>query len=198
MNDGIKLTYDDFKELADKLGCEVEVIQSFVKTETGGKSVFLDNMHPKILFERHHFRKYTNERYDKSHPDISVSQKQAGKYGGSELQWTRLAKAYALDPVAAISACSWGAFQVMGVNYKAAGYKTVQEFAQAMCRSEKAHLNLVHAWFKINSHAIPFLKAKNWAKIAREYNGPGYAKNKYDIKLEQHYNEFIELNKRRK
>jgi hypothetical protein len=32
------------------------------------------------------------------------------------------------------------------------------------------------------------LKAKDWAKFAKLYNGPNYAINKYDIKLEAAYN----------
>jgi hypothetical protein len=34
------------------------------------------------------------------------------------------------------------------------------------------------------------LQAKNWAGFARGYNGPGYAKNAYDVKLADAYNKF--------
>jgi hypothetical protein len=34
---------------------------------------------------------------------------------------------------------------------------------------------------------MPALKAHDWAKVARGWNGPGYAKNKYDIKLRDRF-----------
>jgi hypothetical protein len=35
-----------------------------------------------------------------------------------------------------------------------------------------------------------YLKDKNWAAFAYYYNGPGYARNNYDTKLQQYYNKF--------
>ena len=34
------------------------------------------------------------------------------------------------------------------------------------------------------------LKAKDWANFARGYNGPAYAKNRYDVKLAAAYAKF--------
>ncbi|OOV89142.1 hypothetical protein MF4836_34345 [Pseudomonas sp. MF4836] len=46
-----------------------------------------------------------------------------GPYGRP--QYERLITAYRLDEEAALQACSWGKFQIMGFNYRAAGFDSV-------------------------------------------------------------------------
>jgi hypothetical protein len=91
--------------------------------------------------------------------------------------------AAALDWEAAHKACSWGAAQILGTNYQAAGFKTVQAFVEAMQHGgAAAHLNAMVAFIKANKLDSP-LRQHNWARFAGGYNGPGYAANNYDTKL---------------
>src|ERR1700761_9416953 len=50
-------------------------------------------------------------------------------------QYRRLQQTFALNRDAALEACSWGGFQIIGKNHAAARYGTMTEFVQAMFRS---------------------------------------------------------------
>jgi hypothetical protein len=114
----------------------------------------------------------------------------AGNYGaGGANQRRKFNAAFALDPEAAMKACSWGKFQILGSNYAVCGYKTVGEFVDAMKESEGKQLDAFVA-FVIGNKLDGHLRNKAWAKFARGYNGAGYAKNKYDVKMATWYAKF--------
>jgi hypothetical protein len=145
---------------------------------------------PKILFERHTFRKRTNNKFDKTNPKVSGS---PGGYTKNN-EYSRLKEAMALDRTAALMSCSWGRYQIMGYNYKLAGYETLDQFVSAMCESEDNQLKAFINFLKSTKLNIP-LKEKNFAKFARGYNGPNYDKepgrdNDYDTRLAKAYNKF--------
>ena len=94
-----------------------------------------------------------------------------------------------LDREAALKSASWGRFQIMGFNHASAGHATIQTFIDAMFKSESAHLDAFVAFLQ-STGLNDALKKKDWAKFARGYNGPDYAANKYDTKLEDAYNKF--------
>jgi murein DD-endopeptidase MepM/ murein hydrolase activator NlpD len=206
---GEKIEDKDYEDAANKLGCEVEVIKAIAKQETGklealGLGAFDKQNRPTILYERHIFSKMTDRAYDSKYPDLSsekeylagtAKDKEGKKYDDGEhyglfsWQYKKLAKATLLNKEAAIQACSWGKFQVLGSNYKLCGFSSAVAFAKAMCKSEKEHLNVMVS-FCIGNKLEPALKSKNWKAIAMTYNGPKYKKNKYDTELEAHYNAF--------
>lgn len=73
----------DFENAAKELECEMAAIKAVAKTETGGSGSYFkfeqeDDYVSAILFERHHFHKYTNGKYD-SQSDIS--NRNSGGYG---------------------------------------------------------------------------------------------------------------------
>jgi hypothetical protein len=181
------LTDNDFKRASDQLGCEVAAIKAVSEVESGPYGAFLPDGKPVILFERHLFSRLTKKKYDARHPDISNPK--AGGYGKVAEQHARLEKAAALDKEAAEQACSWGRFQVLGTNWKALGYASLQEFVVSMYRDEAAHLDSFVRYVETNKLAV-HLKNRNWAGFARGYNGPSYKKNKYDTKLAAAYNKY--------
>ncbi len=129
----------DYEEAAKELGCEVAAIKAVAKTETGSYGSYFkfednDDYVPAILFERHHFHKYTNGKYD-HFEDISNSV--AGGYGATSVQYTKLVKAYALDQKAALKSASWGKFQILASNFATAGYASPEDFVLALSKSEK-------------------------------------------------------------
>ena len=95
----------------------------------------------------------------------------------------------ALDRAAALQSASWGMFQIMGFNYQACGYSSVESFVEDMFKSESEHLSAFVGFIKKNKLAAA-LKSKNWATFAAAYNGPGYAENHYDTKMEKAYKKF--------
>ena len=118
------------------------------------------------------FRKWTRDFYTKgANADVR---------GAGEL--ARLEQAMALDRTAALLSASYGKFQMMGFNFAVAGFKTVEEFYEAMQLSEGEHLNAFCNYIKGNS-LDDELRTHNWAGFAYRYNGPEYKKNQYDTKL---------------
>lgn len=178
------LSEADYVQAAADLGVEVAAIKAVAEVETAGEA-FDDLGRPRILYERHYFHRFTNGRFDKSHP--TLSNKSSGGYGKFSAQYGKLEEAYQLDPTAALKSASWGRFQIMGSNHAAAGHATVQAFVDALARSEAAHLRAFVAFVGAHATMKAALQKKNWAAFAKAYNGPKYAENEYDTKMAQAY-----------
>ena len=176
----------DFVTAANLLGCEIAAVKAVAEVESSGGGFQADGK-PKILFERHYFHRLTNGRYSAKNWDISNPK--AGGYGLSSAQHERLERAAKLDREAALQSASWGKFQIMGSHWKSLGYSSLQEFINAMYASETEHLMAFVKFVKVNGLADE-LKRKDWAGFARGYNGPAYAKNKYDQKMKAAYDKF--------
>ncbi len=181
------LTEGDYVAAATLLNCEIAAIKAVAEVESRGAG-FLSDGRPKILFERHKFHKFTNGKYDSSHPDIS--NRSAGGYGAAgNHQWDRFNEAFALDPNAAIQSCSWGKFQVMGFNYAVCGFNNLNDFRTAMETSEGEHLKAFCNFISGNNLAGA-LRNRQWATLASGYNGADYKINQYDTKLAAAYKKY--------
>ena len=179
---------------AQTLDVKVAAIRAVLAVETNGEG-FLQDGRPKILFERHWFRRLTNNRFNAPHPDLSSITPGGYSRGPTaeermRREWDRLTRATSLDESAAIQAASWGLPQILGVNYRTAGCRTVQEFRERMSESEGAQLDLM-VNFLISKGLRRFLVARDWRGFARRYNGPAFAKNRYDEKLATSYRYFL-------
>lgn len=175
-----------FQKAANKLGCEIEAIKAVALVEAAGSGFFSSGL-PKILFEAHIFSRETKRIFDKSHPNISSRRWNKSLYLGGVKEYNRLKSAMKLDRAAAIRSSSWGKFQIMGFNYQSAGYSSLEKFLNDMFHSESKQLDAFVSFLisnKLHSH----LRHRNWAQFAKGYNGPAYAKNKYDEKLKTAYN----------
>jgi LysM repeat protein len=168
------------------------------KTQNKYDKINPDLSSPKAYIGGHARRKeiveYVTKKGGKIKKTKFVPYDDGKHYGLYSWQYTKLAKAYALDKDAAIRACSWGMFQVMGDNYAACGFKTPHDFAKAMSKSEREHLKAFVAYCKYNK-LEKALKEKDWKKIAQGYNGPQYYKNKYDEKIRVEYEKLIKHKK---
>ncbi|MEN4883872.1 N-acetylmuramidase family protein [Enterobacter ludwigii] len=185
---GEKIDDTDYEDAAKELGCEVAAIKAVAKTETGSYGSYFkfednDDYVPAILFERHHFHKYTNGKYDQFE-DISNSV--AGGYGATSVQYTKLVKAYALDKKAALKSASWGKFQILASNFVTAGYTSPEDFVFALSKSEKNQLKAFVSFIKADRVLLHSIRTKDWLSFAKRYNGP--RQNGYDLKMERNYN----------
>jgi hypothetical protein len=183
------LIENDYLEASKIIGCDVETIKA-VKSVESGKGGFLPSGLPVILFEAHIFSRLTGHKYDKTNPDISSFIWNTKLYVGGSYEHKRLDKACKLNREAGLQSASWGLFQIMGFNYKACGFKTLQEFINAMYKSEGEHLKAFCNYIKTKGMAT-YLINKQWAKFAYYYNGAGYLLNRYDTKLKQAYEKLI-------
>jgi hypothetical protein len=74
----------------------------------------------------------------------------------------------------------------MGSNYKKTGEKSISDFVYRMYKDEFTQLELGIEFMK-SVGIIPLMISKDFNGMARIYNGPGYAKNGYGLKLKAEY-----------
>ena len=193
-----KLTDARIAEIARENGIHPAALLAVKLIESGTKSGFLDSGKPQILFEGHVFYKYLKANVKSldmnklcaQYPNIVYPKWDRSKYFGGEKEWTRLEQARKINLKYANYAASWGMFQVMGFNYKTCGCKSIDEFVEKMCTSQEHQLLLTLNFLK-NSNLIVPLQKRQWATFAKGYNGPGFAQNKYHIKLQAAYNNYL-------
>lgn len=179
------LTHQDFLRAANRLRCDVAAIRAVCEVEAPKGGFFPDGT-PTTLFEGHKFSSFTGGIYDESHPAISYPSWTREHYGGWMREKERLAEAITLDREAALKSASWGKFQIMGFNHKAAGFPNVQKFVNAMYAGEAEQLD-AFVNFVIHEKLDDEMRERRWAAFARKYNGPGFARNKYHLKLAAAY-----------
>jgi len=176
----------------DMQASEAATIWAVVDVETSGITQgcgFRIDGRPQILYERHIFRRETQGRFDRTAPHLSGP---AGGYGGLATQYGKLEEALALCEAAglgrepALRSVSWGLGQIMGFNAGLAGFASAEAMVNAMLDSEDAQV-LAMSTFLRSRKLHKALLRRDWAAFARGYNGPTYAQNHYDIKLEQSY-----------
>lgn len=193
-----KLTDARIAEIARENGIHPAALLAVKLVESGTKYGFLDSGKPQILFEGHVFYKYLKANVKSldmnklcaQYPNIVYPKWNKSKYLGGEKEWTRLEQARQINVKYANYAASWGMFQVMGFNYKTCGCQTINEFVEKMCASQEQQLLLTLNFLK-NSNLIVPLQKRQWATFAKGYNGPGFAQNKYHLKLQAAYNNYL-------
>ncbi|WP_202922290.1 N-acetylmuramidase domain-containing protein [Pseudoxanthomonas koreensis] len=179
-----------WKQLATRLQVEEAALRAVAEVESsGGGFLPVPDARPRILFEGHVFHRLTAGRYGASHPGLSHPKWDRSKYSGSLAgEWKRLDKAAELDPAAAMQAASWGAFQIMGFNYALCGHDSVGRFVEAHASGAEGQLEaFANLLGRPGSPLLPALRRRDWARFARLYNGPAYARNDYDSKLAEAY-----------
>ena len=180
------ITDADIQAAAEKLGVTPAHIRMVRTVESGGKS-FDDRGRPVILFEPHIFHRRTDGKWSPS--DFSYAAWGARPYPkGYDARWAQMAQAAAKDEEAALESASWGLFQIMGFHWRSLGYSSVVDMVQAMTASEAAHLDAMVRFIKVNGLAAALRKcragdADSCRDFARGYNGGGYARNNYHVKM---------------
>lgn len=192
-------------EYSKLLSVEPSLLQAIIQTECKHESGFLEGTkEPIILYECHvAYRLAVNslgkEKADalvKLRPDIINPYPYRTKYnprsyGELSKQHKKFQDAIALvgKPIA-VQSCSWGIGQIMGENWWSLGYKSIQEFINCMYASESKQLDAMIRFIKTKKGLLQAIKAKDMKKIALLYNGTNYAKNQYDVKINQYYKQF--------
>lgn len=189
------LNDEDFARAARELSCTVAAVKAVCQVEAPNGGFDADDI-PRILFESHVFSRLTQHRYDKTNPSISTYAWDQSKYAKGATadlrnrgEHLRLQAAVALSPDAAKMSASWGRFQVLGENYKIAGFTSLQAFVNAAYAGESRHLDMFIGFCKSKKLDV-HLRTQSWAAFAFGYNGRDYAKNKYDEKLAAAFKQF--------
>jgi hypothetical protein len=197
---GIARIKGDLLKVAKEYGVEPAVILAIQSIESGGNG-FLSDGRPKILFEGHIFWSQLKKAgkdpaaLQKGNENIIYPKWVKTHYVGGAGEYDRLEKAKKIDKLAALKSASWGEFQIMGFNHSVAGYGDVETFVTAMHEAGSNQLGGLMSYLKGNN-LIRHVQGdkKDWAALAKGYNGPAYAENKYDIKLAAAYDRYAKLN----
>lgn len=184
----MKLTYIQIRDIAKANGIEYAALKAFIECETGGIG-FGSTGKLIIQFEPAWFRKKA--------PYAPSGLWSLNKVDRQDAEWKAFNNAFNIDKNAAMQATSIGLGQIMGFNYSAIGYKTVDEMYDDAKRGEYQQL-LQMVRFIISKPALfRALQNKNWHLVATYYNGSGYkelakkyGREPYNISMEKAYNHF--------
>ena len=186
------LTDADWAHAASLAGCGVRELKAAAMVESAGRGGFSAPCLPRALFEGHLFwRNLTRAHMDpltalKGNTDILYKAWTKKYYIGGLDEYTRVFRAMAVNPDAALMSASWGMFQILGSNHKACGEASVRDMVRGCMRSEAEQLAMFIRFIS-GRGLIRYLKAHDWAGYARRYNGPSYAANRYDVRLKEAY-----------
>ncbi len=176
-----KLSDLDLPRIGARIGVGEDEIHAIVDVESSG-SGFDSQGRPKALYEPHLAYRYSTGAMRDRFVVAGLAYPNQGQQPYPHESYTRILAAQQIDETIALMATSWGLGQILGSNYKAAGYSSPQLMVQEFCASEAAQLEAVIAFIKAN-HLDDELQRHDWEGLARGYNGPAYAKNNYHTKL---------------
>lgn len=182
----------DIPRLASRIGVGEDLMHGFMDTESLGSGFYPDGS-VKRLFEPHVFYRQL---------PAGPTRDKAVKLGLAYPKWgmkpypkdstARILQAADIDQEAAYRATSWGGFQVLGENFRMAGYASATEMVEDMMDDEETHLNaavnfIIAAGIDDDMRRVEAIKGRilpeHCVPIVRVYNGAGYVKNNYHAKF---------------
>ncbi|MFC4255374.1 DUF3380 domain-containing protein [Altererythrobacter xixiisoli] len=188
------VTPADIAALAARLKCTTRQIGAVAQVEGGGSGWDRSGLLA-CLYERHYlWRRVKTWALWSGARQAYLSNPTPGGYttdvndNGMNDSWEKLADATALFGVeAALECASFGKFQIMGAHWKALGYSSALDFVWQLSRNEAAHYDAFGRYLEVN-RLLPALRAingdpENARPLARGYNGTGYEKGGYHIKI---------------
>ena len=166
---------------------------AIAEVESVGRPLEDDGTTPRLLFERHIFYrelKKRNKAVLSSAVQTGLASQSPGGYdkqGTSSKRLALVAKARAVDEECANRACSWGLGQVLGANAESLGYSSATSMVSELkAGGIVAQVESMLRFVKKN-RLQPYLNLHDWPSFALKYNGPAYAKNRYDVKMATAY-----------
>lgn len=158
---------------------------AIVETNAVAFAAVADRREPLVRFEGHYFDRLLPGDARKRARAAGLAHPRAGAVRNPASQaarWALLARAAQIDEAAAYASTSWGLGQVMGAHWQALGYADPLALAAAARRSAEGQFELAARFLKLGGlHAL--LERGDQRGFARRYNGPGFARNRYDEKI---------------
>ena len=189
------LTEKDYQNAAARLGVPVAAVKAVATVESNGGG-FLPDGRVKIQYEPHVMYRRLQQSFGKAradkeladHPDLVATK--AGSYQSLDKEDKDMDRAAnIIDRQCALESASWGAFQIMGYHWKTTGYPSLQAFINEQYTAA-GQLETFVRFILADTRLARAIRAKDWKTFAYVYNGPSYAKNKYDTKLAAAYKQF--------
>ncbi|MCT4654378.1 MAG: N-acetylmuramidase domain-containing protein [Cohaesibacter sp.] len=166
------------EKFAVRIRCDADVLRAILQVESGGDD-YDDQGRLIILPEKHIFHRKLPKGLRNKALALGLSARKwkrtnykglGGK--GSNRRWALLARWSKLNEKAALLSASYAAPQIMGFNHKICGYDSVSDFVLALSQDSAASAE-AFLMFLENSGLADELRDKDWAAIARRYNGSG-------------------------
>lgn len=181
-----RLDDEDLPRIGAEIGVGEDEVHAILEVEAAGAG-FDAQCRVKMLFEPHVFWKHLGEgpkRDRAAAAGLAYPNWGAKRYPRDS--YPRLVAAMEIDETAALNSASWGLGQIMGYNHAAAGYPSAAAMVTAFRDDEEAQLRAMVAFIKA-SKLDDEIRRHDWTGFASGYNGPGYAKNAYHVRLEQSF-----------
>lgn len=193
---GKRLDDIDLPLVGKMIGVGEDPIHAILDTETRG-SGFDSSKRPTMLFEPHVFYRLLKGAGQTDALTKACARNIAYPKWGTlpypKESYTNLNAAYALHPNFALQSASWGLGQLMGFNFNLAGYKSTESMVVEFMQDEEFQLKamvrfIVSAGLDDELRALDKAKTRDEMLIAARgfaygYNGAGFAKNGYDVKI---------------
>lgn len=191
----------DLPRIAETIGVGEDELHAFMDVEAAG-SGFDSKGRPKALYEPHVAYRNSKGETRKRLVAAGLAYPKWGEKPYPKDSYPRILKALAIDETVALLATSWGATQVLGENYKLAGYSSPQAMVLAFMSDEENHIAAAVAFIESAGIAddMRVLAAltrpttpADCIPIVRVYNGTGYAKNGYHVKFAAAHNKWRKI-----
>lgn len=201
---GPKLDDLDFPRIGAKIGVGEDIIHAFIDTETAGKSTDSKGRII-ILYEPHVAYRNSKGAVRDKLVAAGLAYPKWGQKPYPKDSYVPFLKALAIDETVALLACSWGFPQVLGENYKMAGYDTPQAMVVDFLKDEDKQLEgmvnfIIAAGIDDDLRVIQKklergekILASDCIPVVRVYNGSGYAKNGYHTKFAKNLNKWAAI-----
>ncbi|MBY8917711.1 DUF3380 domain-containing protein [Nitratireductor sp. L1-7-SE] len=178
-------------EAALRAGIEPALLLAVAQVESGGRSHVMvrGRAEPVIRFEGHYFdRRVAGSKRAEARAAGLASPEAGGVANprGQAERWALFEKAARMDRKAACESVSWGLGQVMGAHWSWLGFADVEALVAEARSGTAGQVRLMLRYIE-KAGLKEALAARNWARFARGYNGPGYRRNQYDRKLARAY-----------
>ncbi|WP_018429318.1 N-acetylmuramidase domain-containing protein [Hoeflea sp. 108] len=189
-------TAAEIEKAAKEFGLEPAALLAIAEIESAGQ-VFAKvegRNEPLIRFEGHYFdRRLTGDKQDHARA-AGLASPNAGDIAnprGQAARWQLLGRAAAIDHGAAYESTSWGLGQVMGAHWQWLGFADVDALVTE-ARSGAAGQARLMARYLDKAGLTDALNGHDWEAVGHGYNGPGFRKNNYHVKLAEAYRRQID------
>ena len=182
----MKVAKKQIKAIALNYGIEYASLMAIIATETPMQG--FDNKTGKLLiqFEPSWFRK--KEQFA---PSGAWS---VNKVDVQSKEWIAFNNAFSIDPVSAMESTSIGLPQIMGFNFKQAGYGSVNEMWDDFKKGETNQIESLCRFIVNNKKLLSAVRVRSWDIVATIYNGKGFrelakklGREPYDITLRNNF-----------
>lgn len=181
---------------------EPEALLAVVEVESAGKSLEIDGKTPCLLFERHVFYRELKKAGKDQHLTYAVAAGLAIQTWSPTTQYKDqntsakrldlLKRARAIDNECALRSCSFGVGQTCGFLAEEIHFAdAVHMFGFMVDGGVPAQVDCMIREIE-NKHLSAKLNGHDWAGFARVYNGPGFARNNYDSKMEIAHKKWVD------